>query len=149
MSGNQMGCGPSGAIFIESELTDDEGLKVGMVHGIVYPDWHSLSAWLTDRGATPATVSALKRTTDIYPIAVLSELSVDMDRRGSGHGKVGMRYFYESAVEEDARASVVIVDTTDVQRDGFEVMIWMKRNGYVPLGYTRRGETLMFRRYDG
>lgn len=145
----KMGCGQSGVQVIETELLDDDGVKVGNVQGLVYPDWYSLNTWLAEKRVTSRTVTALQRTTDIFPVAILDDLSVDMDQRGNGHGRIGIKYFLDCALEEDAKSSIVIVDQNVAQREGFNAKEWMEKNGYASLGSTQRGKIVMFRRYDG
>lgn len=140
-------CQSGGLLTIEHDIEDEDGDKVGTLNGAIITDKHTLNEWMVRNGILIKVITTVSRTTQMLPVAVINKLYVNVERRRMGFGRDAINYFFDCAIEEDARTSLVIVDTNEAQTKGFKSVEWLERHGYRKLGLTDKAEIVMFRRF--
>ena len=113
-----------------TEVIDIDVDDIGNIYGVVHHDREHLNNWIESERVL-ADFSSI-HDEELFPIGILKNINVNEEYRNQGYGNK----LFDRFIEETSHCSYItlIVDVSEEQKDGFDLIDWYKRRGFSIFG---------------
>ena len=111
-------------IVIETEQGSLEGYCIGI-------DQEQPANWLQKNGLDTSIINVIRHS--VTNVAFLNNMNIQNEHQGNGHGKEMLFDFLTQCSIHNVDVVLLIADTGESQREGFNIVQWYKRFGFTQM----------------